>query len=216
MRSHLFNHLYQPEGNPYGPDQARSLGGEVDGTEPQAPRRVQWAVVHKGATLFTALAVQGRDWVKARQGEELMAMASGRAGLDAALLSAVFGGEIPVVDMNNRMIAACFEAGKVATEEQLKKARELVLTNRAQREELDRARRSAEQAERTAAAAQVRAEATSARMAVCAQNGIDVGGVAQVTWTYKQSKRDVATTKLGLLSSAAAAYRAAAAVAVRR
>jgi hypothetical protein len=87
---HIFNHLDQPEGNPYGPDSARSMGGEVDGTGHQAPRRGQWAVVHKGATLFTALALQGRDWVKARQGEDLMAMACGRAGLDVAFLCPPF------------------------------------------------------------------------------------------------------------------------------
>lgn len=183
-----------PEVNPFGPDQnVADLGGNA------AERRAQWGVVLKGAALYTAMAVQARDWVKAKQGEELMSTASGRAGLESALLVAICGGEVPAVDMSNRLLVACFEAGKTACDEQVAKARAVVQENKASREAAAQERREAERAQRAEQAHQARSAQTAERKSKAEQAGLVVGEIVQVTWTYKQAKRDVATTASGVI-----------------
>ena len=150
-----FSHLQAPEVNPFGPDRAVMIDPAPASAGLQAERRAQWALVLKGAILFTAMAVKARDWAKARQGEELVTWASNNSGLDAALLRGIFGGEVPAVDMSNRLLAACLNAGKTATDAEVAKAREVVRANKAAREAAAQARRDAERAER---AAQNRAE----------------------------------------------------------
>lgn len=151
-----FSHLQAPEVNPFGPDRAVLIDPAPASAGLQAERRAQWALVLKGASLFTAMAVKARDWAKARQGEELVTWASNNSGLDAALLRGIFGGgEVPAVDMSNRLLAACLNAGKTATDAEVAKAREVVRANKAAREAAAQARRDAERAER---AAQNRAE----------------------------------------------------------
>ena len=145
----MFNHLDQPEGNPYGPDH-QAMEAAPRSSSAASERRAKWGSVLNGAILFTAMAVQAREWAKVRQGEELMAMASGRAGLDAALLSAIFGGDVPAVDMSNRLLVACFEAGKTATPDAVDQARQVVRANRGQREAAAQDRRDAERTQHEA------------------------------------------------------------------
>lgn len=98
----------------------------------QTARRAEWAVVLKGAVLFTAMAIKAKDAAKAAQGRDIMAKARNYSGLDSALLSAIFGGEVPAVP-ENRLMAALIEAGRSATAEELKAAREVVATDEAAR-----------------------------------------------------------------------------------
>ncbi len=190
------NQWEQDDALGYSPS-ALAQGAAAATCDGSADVRAQWAQVLTGAILFTAMAVKARDWAKVQQGEDLMAMASGRAGLDSAFLSAVFGGDVPAVDMSNRLIAACYDAGGKATAQALDSAREVVRANKALREAADRARKAAGQANRAALSAQVRAEQKSERTDTAAQSGLTVGAVVQVTWTYKQARRDVATTAGG-------------------
>lgn len=113
----------------------------------QTARRAEWAVVLKGAVLFTAMAIQAKDAAKAAQGREIMAKARANAGLDSAILSAIFGGEVPAVP-ENRLIAALTEAGKSATAEELKAAREVVATDEAARKAAKEAAYAAQKAAR--------------------------------------------------------------------
>ena len=147
----MFDHLHTPEGNPFGPDQGAVFAEPASSAGQQAERRAQWGVVLKGAILYTALAVQARDWAKARQGEGLITAASGRGGLDSALLTAIFGGEVPALDLSNRLLAACYEAGQTASDNAVAAAREVVRANRAGREAVAQSRRTAERATEKAA-----------------------------------------------------------------
>lgn len=113
----------------------------------QTARRAEWAVVLKGAVLFTAMAIKAKDAAKAAQGYDIMAKARNYSGLDAALLSAVFGGEVPVVP-ENRIIAALTEAAKAATAEEMKAAREVVAKDEAARKAAKEAVYAAKKAER--------------------------------------------------------------------
>ena len=143
----MFDHLLKnPEGNPFGPDQGAVFAEPASSAGQQAERRAQWALALKGATLFTAMAVQARDWAKARQGEELIANASRLGGVDSALLTAIFGGEVPALDLSNRLMAACYEAGQTASDKDVATARELVRVNKAGREAAAQNRRIAERA----------------------------------------------------------------------
>lgn len=144
-------HLQNPEENPFGPDQGAVFAEPTSSAGQQAERRAQWGLVLKGATLYTAMAVQACDWAKARQGEELIATASGRGGLDSALLSAIFGGEVPALDLSNRLLSACYEAGQTASDHAISAAREVVRANKAGREAAAQARRDAERAAEKAA-----------------------------------------------------------------
>ena len=88
----------------------------------QTARRAEWAVVLKGAVLFTAMAIQAKDAAKAAQCYDIIAKARDYSGLDSAVLSAIFGGEVPPVP-ESRLMSALAEAGKTATAEELKAAR---------------------------------------------------------------------------------------------
>lgn len=115
----------------------------------QTARRAEWAVVLKGAVLFTALAIQAKDAAKAAQGYDIIAKARDYSGLDSVILAAIFGGEVPPVP-ENRLMAAIVEAGKTATAEALKAAREVIAVWQKAEE--------AAKAERLAKAKAVRAE----------------------------------------------------------
>lgn len=97
----------------------------ADQIDQQSDRRATWAGVLKGATLFTAMAIKAKDAAKTAQGRDIMAKASANAGLDSAILSAIFGGEVPAVP-ENRLMAALAEAGQTATKAELEKAREII------------------------------------------------------------------------------------------
>lgn len=98
---------------------------DADQIDQQSDRRAQWAVVLKGATLFTSLAIKAKDAAKTAQGHQIMSKARANAGLDSAILSAIFGGEVPAVP-ENRLMAALAEAGQTATKAELEDAREVI------------------------------------------------------------------------------------------
>jgi hypothetical protein len=201
LMKNIFNHLNEPEGNPFGPERPGAIAESQasGGGSEQSERRAQWSLVLNGAVLFTAMAVNHRDWAKARQGESLIATASGRAGVDSALLTAIFGGEVPQVDMSNPMIAACHDAGKSASAEQLAIAREVVRANKNQRDAVSAAAANANAQARAEERSKERQDARSRRAESAVTAGLLVGATVDVVWSYKQAKRDVAQLADGTL-----------------
>lgn len=152
----MFSHLQSPEENPFGPSSENCATG-VAAVGQKAERRAQWGAVLRGATLYTAMAVKARDWAKVRQGEELMTTAGGRAGLDSSLLTAIFGGEVPAIDLSNRLLTACYEAGQTASDQAIAEARAVVRENKASRETAAKSRQAAAWAAEKAVLAQKKA-----------------------------------------------------------
>ena len=172
---------------------------DVGQMDPQTARRAEWGVVLKGALLYTAHAVQAKDAAKAAQGYDIMAKARDYSGLDSAILSAIFGGEVPPVP-ENRLMAALTEAGKTATAEARKAAREVVAVWVKAKE--------AAKAERMAKAKAVRAEENLAfwartEAAVAATAARRDADVKTVTFTagFTQEEGEILSTgvKVGIL-----------------
>jgi hypothetical protein len=160
--------------------------GTADGTGGSADSRAQWALVLKGATLYTAMAVVSRDLTKVRQGEQIISLSSGHAGLNSALFSAIFGGEIPEVDLTNPVVAACFEAGKTASKQDVDQASEVVRADKARRDASAQARRDAER--------------SAAKAAYAAKKAADAAA-----WAAEAPQRKAAADKAAAEKSAAQA-----------
>jgi hypothetical protein len=175
---------------------------DPDHIDPQTARRAEWAVVLKGAVLFTALACQAKDTAKAVQGHDIIAKARDYSGLDSAILSAIFGGEVPPVP-ENRLMAAIVEAGKTATAEELKAARAVMAVWRKAEETA--------KAERMAKAKAVRAKENlvfwaRTEAAVAATAARRDADVKTVTFTagFTQEEGEILSTgvKVGLIGYA--------------
>lgn len=167
---------------------------DADQIDQQSDRRAAWAGVLKGATLFTAMAIKANDAAKTAQGRDIMAKASANAGLDSAILSAIFGGEVPAVP-ENRLMAALAEAGQTATKAELEKAREIIA-------EWQKAEEAAK-AERMAKAKAVRAEENLAfrartEAAVAATESRRETDIQTVTFTADFTQEDALILETGV------------------
>lgn len=156
--------------------------------------RERWNHVRKGAALYAQLAIQSRDWVRLEQARSI---------LDRATMSSdMMAGAIMARAIPETQIYATLEAaGRQAGEEDVRAAYAAIAANAAAKSAaISRAAES-----RRAEAAVDRAERREQKVAT---SGLQIGQLVNASWTYQQSKRQVATTECGQIISLYATFGA--------